>query len=671
MKNYNFHIYKSAFILAIVIVCFLKTNVGFSQNSKIDSILKSVDTITSVEKRVRTLTTLAGQKRYTKSTRVYINKAITIANKQKSSMLLAHSYYSLGNFYMYNSKVDSSLVILDKALMLVSKNKDEILKASIITSKGGAYKKLSANVLAISTYIEALNILNTIDTSTLSNDEILKVKGKSLVIKNSLANLYSSTEDYEKALDYYDQAYKAVLSLDPNAPNAAIILGNKGNLLIKMNQPEKGLEIIQKSRALKLKSNLPPRFIATSDLSIGLAYFEMGNYPAALVNFDKALETYQKSNYAYGIMQTLIERGQLHLQTKQFKKAKADCEQGKKMALNQNDSEQLIKASNCLYKVEKELNNTAASLKNFEQYNKLKDSVFNEKNIRKITQIEMQYNFDKKEAEQQLSIEKEKRTKNLFLLGLIASVIIAFGIIIFFRKRIKYQNTITQQKEELHQQKIIDLKQKNKLTSLSSMLEGQEAERLRIAKDLHDSLGGLLSTVKSHFTSITNEKEKDLKEKLTLKTNELIDEACIEVRRISHNMMPHSLSISGLKAAVNDISEHLTENGYKTTFEVNNLPKLNETTQITIYRLIQEIVSNIRKHANANTVLIQLFGYKNELNITIEDNGKGFDFNLAMKKNGLGLKSINSRVDYLDGTIDWDSQLNTGTTINISIPIKN
>jgi len=87
-----------------------------------------------------------------------------------------------------------------------------------------------------------------------------------------------------------------------------------------------------------------------------------------------------------------------------------------------------------------------------------------------------------------------------------------------------------------------------------------------------------------------------------------------------------------------------------------------------IYRLIQEIVSNIRKHADAKTIFLQLFGHENTVHLTIEDDGKGFNYEQAIAKGGLGLKSINSRIAFLDGTIDWDSELKKGTSIHITLP---
>ena len=290
---------------------------------------------------------------------------------------------------------------------------------------------------------------------------------------------------------------------------------------------------------------------------------------------------------------------------------------------------------------------------------------------RNIAELEVKFDTEQKErkiAQQDLQIEKEARQKTQILIGLIAVGVLLIVSFVFFRNRLKYQRTIAIQKEAIQQQQIVELQQQNKLLALNSMIEGQEAERLRIAKDLHDSLGGLLSTVKAHFSAIQQEIEQLEKLNITEKTNSLIDEACIEVRRISHNMMPHALSISGLRGAVEDLADNLKEEGFEATLEMKDLPELENTREVMIYRLLQEIISNIRKHAEAKTILIQVLPYENGINILVEDNGKGFDYDSAIQKGGLGLKSINSRVQFLDGEIDWNTKPGSGTSITIKIP---
>ena len=645
----------------------------FSQaftEEKADSILKATETIDDPFEKIKILTSNAGKNRYTKPTFKLITKAVLIAKKEDKPLLLAHSYYAKGNYYYYASKTDSSLVYLNQAQKFAKQSDDPILTPSILATKSGIYRKSGNVIRAISTNIEAQELLDKIDTLLLKKEERFKLKGQKLTLNNSLANLYNKTEDYQKALLFYEKAYQNAMTLGSIA-NASIILGNKGDLLIKINKAEEAISVIQKSKQMKLEAQLPQRFIGTSHLNMGLAYSQLKEYDKALKHYDSSYVIYTKKKYSEGLMRVTIDKGLLYNAINRPKQALLDCNKGKKIALETSDAEYTYKAYNCLYQANKSLENYAEALKNYEQYSAVKDSLFNEKNIRKITQVGMQYEFDKKNAEQELLIEKRKHQRDQVLAGIGILLLILIGSFVFFKKRIKYQKTIASQTQAIQKQKIKQLKQDNKLTALNSMIKGQEAERLRIANDLHDSLGGLLSTVKAHFTTIQKEIEQLEELDLTQKTNQLIDEACIEVRRISHNMMPHALSISGLEGAVTDLGEQLNEQGFQTSIEINNLPKnIAETKKIMMYRLVQEIISNITKHANAKSILIQLIGHNNELNLIIEDDGKGFDYNEAIKKDGLGLKSINSRVEFLDGTIDWDSQLNNGTSITINIPLS-
>ena len=468
---------------------------------------------------------------------------------------------------------------------------------------------------------------------------------------------------------YYDIANEAALKMgDLNA--AGVIISNKGNLLLKMDRKKAALNAFNEGKELKVKAGAPTTSIAISNLNIGAAHLELNQEEEALSYLNSALSIFEERNYTSGIAEVLPQRGALYNKQAKYDLAIADCEKAKQLIDAIKVPELMSAACECLYEAYKSKGDFKSALDNYERFTIARDSVINEKNIKRLTQIEMQYDFNKKQEEQELVLQNEKRLKRNILAGLITLAVFSIVIILFLRKRMQYKNKLALQTETLQQQKITELQQKNKLIAMNSMIEGQEAERLRIAKDLHDSLGGLLSTVKAHFTTIQNEIEQLDALDLTGKTNALIDEACIEVRRISHNMMPHALSLSGLKGAIEDLGTHLQEQGYSVNVEIDNLPEaLEPTKEVMIYRLIQEIISNIRKHAQASSILIQLIGHKNEVNLLVEDNGRGFTYETALAKGGLGLKSINSRVAYLDGTIDWDTQPNNGTSLTINIPI--
>lgn len=220
----------------------------------------------------------------------------------------------------------------------------------------------------------------------------------------------------------------------------------------------------------------------------------------------------------------------------------------------------------------------------------------------------------------------------------------------------------------LQSQKIAQLEKENEVANMYSMIEGQEAERKRVAKDLHDGLGSLLSTIKAHFSNLSGEIVNQDKQQVYHRTNEMIDAASDEVRRISHNLMPGALWLGGLKVAIEQLGYELNDsNVFEVHVEIIGCNEdMDEGQEVFLYRIVQEALNNIVKHADASKVLIQLSETQHEYHLLVEDDGKGFDVSKAHA--GLGLNSIRSRVDHLHGTLDVDSRKNIGTTLTVHLP---
>jgi signal transduction histidine kinase len=351
-----------------------------------------------------------------------------------------------------------------------------------------------------------------------------------------------------------------------------------------------------------------------------------------------------------------------------------------KAELTLGDAESQIEKNdkdiNLLYfKIFKAKNDLNKALLYLEEYVILQDSVYQKSFENTLAEFEARYQTQ--QIENELTKQKAQNAENKLKLrtsyGLIGGLLLLSGFaFIFYKNRLKHQSLMNAKEQELHSERIKQLEQENKVLALNAMIEGQEAERLRIAQDLHDGLGGLLTTVKAHFNSI--EKEINAIKNLNVydKTNDLIDKACIEVRRIAHNMVPHSIQISGLHGAMSDLKNSIESQGLTCELDMYHMDEVNLSQEklSMIYRVIQEISNNTIKHANASHLFIQLMKMDDSLHIIVEDNGKGFDINEVVTKKGLGLKSIDSRVKFLNGTIHYDSSPNHGTTVNIEIPLS-
>ncbi|MBK8506840.1 MAG: hypothetical protein IPL46_34500 [Saprospiraceae bacterium] len=204
------------------------------------------------------------------------------------------------------------------------------------------------------------------------------------------------------------------------------------------------------------------------------------------------------------------------------------------------------------------------------------------------------------------------------------------------------------------------------------MINGQESERTRIARDLHDGLGGIFSTVKMLFSTLEQDTPIITKNTLYQKTLDLINEAADELRKVAHNMMPDVLMKLGLVEALKEFCNNVSSGRLlKITFQSFGMEKrLNSSTEIMLYRIVQELVNNIIKHAQATEAIIQINREHNRLSLIIEDNGRGFDLTTTHKTSGLGMEAIKNRVAYLNGKFTVDSRKEIGTTVMVDLLVS-
>jgi len=259
--------------------------------------------------------------------------------------------------------------------------------------------------------------------------------------------------------------------------------------------------------------------------------------------------------------------------------------------------------------------------------------------------------------------------KSILILGLVIGVVLLVLLFFSILKLNRLKNELILKKSTID-----SLLKEQELKFFNAIIKVQEKERQRIAQDLHDRLGSLLSVAKLQYQSVEEYLRKlnipNLKQ--YSKANLLLDEACAEVRNISYSMISGTLMKFGLVAALEDLKESIQ--GINTInidlFVHNYKNQLEQEVEITIYRIIQELVSNALVHANAHEITIQLMYGRNGLNIIVEDDGNGFDVNNISKDRGIGLKNIRYRVDEIKGELNIDSSLGKGTTVTIDIPLN-
>lgn len=305
-----------------------------------------------------------------------------------------------------------------------------------------------------------------------------------------------------------------------------------------------------------------------------------------------------------------------------------------------------------------------------------------EENISKISQTNVKLNTAEKEKENlelknnNLIIESQRIQNRNLLIG--SLLLLFFGVItaLLIHKNTKRKQRIAEQEREIEIQKTEKLLKDQELNTIDAMISGQEKERQRIANDLHDNLGSALATVKLHFDHLKNNRNNPKAEnieELYIKTDNLLNEAYQKVRTIAHEKNSGVMANQGLLPAIKNLAKKVSNgnnNGLHIEIQEYGLEeRLDNALEISIFRIIQELITNTIKHAHATEIHISLTNHDSLLNIIVEDNGKGFNATILPEKDGMGLKNIEKRIENMEGTFEIDATIGKGTNIIINIPI--
>ena len=402
-----------------------------------------------------------------------------------------------------------------------------------------------------------------------------------------------------------------------------------------------------------------------------------GHLPVALGYFHQSLALDRADENEFGQAETLASMAELY-------KKMHDDGQAERTLLVALTLGTRLHALPTLQQVQRELSQLyqrtgryRLAAQHFDRLTGITDTLYNQNVTQKVADLETKYETEKKDAQNRL-LQKQKqlqaaqlrtqqqviRRRNVQLLAglLVAGLLAGLAYLLYNRRRLRREVEFAQERQLLERLRT------------QAVLEAEETERRRIGADLHDGVGQLLTAAKLNLHALGEQLPAQTEGQQALLQNALdgVDESFKEVRSISHNLMPNALIKRGLAQAVRDFLDKLTPDGrLKINLEVVGLDRgrLEPTTENVLFRVIQELVQNVLKHARATEMTLQIVRHAEELTVLVEDNGVGFDPAALGEDAGIGLRNIESRMAFLGGRADFDAVLGRGTTVTLEVPL--
>ena len=625
-----------------------------AQNTTKDSLLTILSKAKEDSNKVLLLISIGQEALYNNpdEAKIYYSQAKVLSEKLRYQMGLIKYYGRYSEALNWQGRYDSSLMMNLQALSVAEAygNKERIAMA--MHNIAGSYSFLEDYEKALEWQLKALPIIESGGDSS-----------KMSIIYDAMGITYRNVKLVDKSIEYHQKAL-AICEKINDPIGAAIALSNLGGAYTTQQKYTLALEAFKKSVAISKDLNAPSIQKSASN-NIADLYFKQGIYDSIRPYSEEGLRLAKETDDSSAMSLSLYTLAIHYFFKKDFAKSESFAQEGYGISQRNN----YLNTHHLHSNIRSELALVRGDLKMYGYFDHLSDSLneaFSNETIRKNVQLlDKRYETEKKE--QQLRLQesqiKQKNTLN-YVFGFSALALLIISVL-------AYRNY--SHKRKLQEQKISELEKEKLLLATQSILKGQEEERSRLAKDLHDGLGGMLSGVKLQLGSMKGNliMSEELNRSFNSALNKL-DETINEMRRVAHNMMPEALLRLGLPQALQDYCHSLAESQQFTiNCEFHSLEeRMPSTTEIVVYRIVQELVNNAVKHSGATTILAQVIRQSNNLSITVEDNGKGFpNIEEALTK-GSGLLSIKSRVDYLKGQMDIQSAPGKGSSIHIDCLIE-
>ncbi len=647
------HMVKRIFIAIVVIL--LSTGIVSAQKQVVDSLTKELTRNLADTSRALNLMRLAVAYESidtTKSAHLY-KEVIAFGRNKKLTYLSGRIYYNQALLFKASARYADVEKSLDSAMYFYTHSTApdiQFRKAQVYSERStlarysGDYKKASSELL------KAIDLYTKLE------------KNKSLIIAYiNLASIYKDMNEYEIEAKY---AQKAVnIARKTSKPEDFFITYSNVSLALNMMNEYKRADMYIDSATSYYSDKYMFDRLVTFHLIAGLIDMNLKKMNSAENHFQECYIISEKNSFVYGMIQSRLQLSRVLTIQKKFSEAEPLLLSVYQDAKQTNETSQMLVVLDYLSRFYEESGNYKPALNYYKEFKELTDSVSSIQNKEYMSGLEVKYELATKEnllMSQKAQLLKRRNFAYLLSGFLVTALLIVLFLIINFKH-----------KQKIQQQRINELEKEKQLEAAEAVVKGEEQERTRLAKDLHDGLGGMLSGIKHSFTTMkgnlimTPDNVQAFERSM-----DMLDSSIKEMRRVAHNMMPEALIRFGLDTALKDFCNDINQSGaLRVNYQSIGLEgvTIEPTTAITLYRIVQELLNNSMKHAQAHSAIVQVTNSNGLLSVTVEDDGKGFDINILKTNKGIGWTNIQNRIDFLKGKLDIRSKEGEGTSVQIEL----
>ncbi|WP_386402433.1 tetratricopeptide repeat-containing sensor histidine kinase [Sungkyunkwania multivorans] len=576
-------------------------------------------------------------------------------DRTASDKLRATARLHLGSYFNNIGVVDSAIFYAQRSLFHLNEKK-HIAKAYRIL--GSSYRRSGKIDKALDFLYESLKI-----------SEEIQYKEMISITKSDLGIHYVNKKEYDKALKFLHESIEAAetdQAVYGNYVNIGVLYFYKGDLDNAQKYFMKAFELTPLEK--------DPKVASTLALNIGDVFYEKKDLKKAGEYFDKSKEIaddhgFKDKSINASVHKAKVVQGLGNPNEAIFilNNALEDAKELSNLEIQKRIHERLVS-------IYSDLDDYKAANKALRNFHIVKDSIANLRQEKEVTELEVKYETATKEKEilelkeDQLMISEEikrqRLLKKVFFIGFLIILIPIIGLLYVYYQKLQVRNKYNEQKEEMHKERISSFLKERELQLANTYALAQNEERDRIARELHDSIGGNLAAIKLQMVDMNH--DDNMKQDII----QQLDDTYEQVREIAHDLVPKKISQTAFTSYISDYIKNIENvSAPDITFiphPVERVNAIDENQKAEIFKILQELLTNALKHAKAKVIEICLNAYDDSIEILFEDDGVGFEPKKTSK--GIGLSNIGKRLRMLEAKMDIDTAKNRGTAIRIEIP---